>query len=155
MATSGVTEIPLSELSLPQLTQLSQQLDKEVDVLQSSLTSLKIAQSKFASCKEVLNEIKAKNMNKELLVPLNSSIYVPGEISNTDYVMVDIGTGYFVDMKVNKAKDYYQRKVKYLEEQMGKLQSLYQEKHRFKEAIIDLLQSKVQAQMSQQKASMK
>lgn len=31
-----------------------------------------------------------------MLVPLTSSLYVPGELSNLDEVIVDIGTGYYV-----------------------------------------------------------
>lgn len=36
----------------------------------------------------------------ETLVPLTSSLYVPGKIGSSDRVIVDIGTGYYVK-KVN------------------------------------------------------
>ena len=35
---------------------------------------------------------------KEILVPLTSSMYVPGRLSDVENVMVDIGTGYQVKM---------------------------------------------------------
>jgi hypothetical protein len=35
-----------------------------------------------------------------LLIPLTSSLYVPGSLGNTDKVIVDVGTGYMVE-KVN------------------------------------------------------
>ena len=33
-----------------------------------------------------------------MLVPLTQSLYVPGELASTDTVLVDIGTGYFVEV---------------------------------------------------------
>ena len=33
---------------------------------------------------------------KEVLVPLTSSLYVPGRLTDVESVVVDIGTGYYV-----------------------------------------------------------
>jgi hypothetical protein len=33
---------------------------------------------------------------KSMLVPLTSSLYVPGKITDPEHVVVDIGTGYYV-----------------------------------------------------------
>ena len=33
---------------------------------------------------------------KTTLVPLTNSLYVPGKLADTDHVIVDIGTGYYV-----------------------------------------------------------
>ena len=35
-----------------------------------------------------------------MLVPLTQSLYVPGELADTEHVLVDIGTGYFVEVRV-------------------------------------------------------
>ena len=35
--------------------------------------------------------------DKTILVPLTSSLYVPGKLSNVETVIVDVGTGYFVE----------------------------------------------------------
>ncbi len=34
-----------------------------------------------------------------MLVPLTQSLYVPGELADTNHVLVDIGTGYFVEVR--------------------------------------------------------
>lgn len=34
---------------------------------------------------------------KAILVPLTASLYVPGALADTDKVIVDIGTGFFVE----------------------------------------------------------
>ena len=39
---------------------------------------------------------------KDVLVPLTSSLYVSGTLGNPDNVMVDIGTGYYVEVRSEK-----------------------------------------------------
>lgn len=35
--------------------------------------------------------------DKKILIPLTSSLYIPGRIKDTENVLVDVGTGYFVE----------------------------------------------------------
>ena len=35
-----------------------------------------------------------------MLVPLTASLYVPGTLDDADKVLVDIGTGYFVEVSI-------------------------------------------------------
>lgn len=35
-------------------------------------------------------------VGKTILVPLTNSLYVPGKLVDTEHVIVDVGTGYFV-----------------------------------------------------------
>ena len=43
---------------------------------------------------------------------ITGSMYVPGVIKDTEKVLVDVGTGYYVEKDINGAKDYFNRKVK-------------------------------------------
>lgn len=43
----------------------------------------------------------ANTSDKQVLVPLTSSLYVPAKLGDTSNVVVDVGTGYFVK-KVGK-----------------------------------------------------
>lgn len=36
-----------------------------------------------------------------MLVPLTASLYVPGTLDDADKVLVDVGTGYFIEVRVN------------------------------------------------------
>jgi len=36
-------------------------------------------------------------IEKPILVPLTSSLYVPGTLADTDNVIVDVGTGFYVE----------------------------------------------------------
>jgi len=46
-----------------------------------------------------------KNLGKPILVPLTTSLYVPGTLADPDNVIVDVGTGFYVE-KVGKDKHY-------------------------------------------------
>ncbi len=38
------------------------------------------------------------------MVPLTSSLYVPGKIEDNSRVMVEVGAGYFIEESCDKAK---------------------------------------------------
>lgn len=86
---------------------------QEIKHLTGSFAQLKQAQVKFKTCIENVREVKPQNkggiselhaahlahmnlQDKTILVPLTNSLYVPGKLSNPDYVIVDVGTGYFI-----------------------------------------------------------
>ena len=48
-----------------------------------------------------------------MLVPLTSSLYVNGSISNPKGVLLDIGTGYFVEVTQNSLCDDFMTSMKY------------------------------------------
>uniref|UniRef100_A0A8C4Q9W3 Prefoldin subunit 5 n=1 Tax=Eptatretus burgeri TaxID=7764 RepID=A0A8C4Q9W3_EPTBU len=110
--------VPISQLALPQLEALKSQVEQEVDFFSASMQQLKIAQSKLKVSKESLKIMNKDIADKEILVPLTSSMYVPGQLSNVNHVIVDIGTGYYVQ----------KRKVEYIGEQKDKVLPMLQEK---------------------------
>lgn len=62
----------------------------------SNLAQLKEAEARFAESAAVVLSLPAGS-GRELLVPLTSSLYVPGTLDAADAeVLVDIGTGFFV-----------------------------------------------------------
>ncbi|XP_025082764.1 prefoldin subunit 5-like [Pomacea canaliculata] len=147
---SSVQQIDLYQLPLPQLNQLSQQLEQEIDFFTNSLSQLKMAQSKFVESEECLGRMNRESEDREILVPLTSSMYVPGQLQDVDSVLVDVGTGYYVEMSPVKAKEYFDRKVEFITKQMEKIQPLLQEKYRTKQVVMDALQVKVQHQLGLQ-----
>jgi len=141
-------EIPLTELTIPQLNQLNQQLEQELELLQNSLSSLKVAQQKFTECRESLGALSP--LHTDILVPLTSSMYVPGRLSDIETCLVDVGTGYYMEKKVAAGREYYQRKVDFLAQQMEKVQPVLQDKYHMKEALMEVMQQKVQSQVQAQ-----
>ena len=153
MAKSQVQTIDLTKLNLMQLTQFKNQLDQDLQFYQESLQNLKLAQTKFQDSGESLGKLTPENKDKEVLVPLTGSMYVPGKLNNPEKVLVDVGTGYYVEKDVNSAKEYFTKKVKYVTEQMEKVQAIGNEKNKIREAVMDVMEAKLQAQFAQQQSA--
>jgi len=143
-------QIDLMKLNLQQLTQLKNQLDQELTIFQDSLNTLKIAKMKYAGSREALEHIQDNWDDKTCLIPLTGSMYVPGKIKDIENVIVDIGTGYYVENDRESAKDYFKRKVDFVSEQMEKIEMLGYEKSQIRDAICDVMSIKIQ----QMKAAM-
>ncbi|KAM5181021.1 prefoldin subunit 5 [Mantella aurantiaca] len=136
--------VNITDLSLPQLEGLKSQLDQEIEFLSSSIAQLKVVQTKFVEAKECLNVLNKSNEGKQVLVPLTSSMYVPGTLSNVSNVMVDVGTGYYVEKTAEDAKSFFKRKIDFLTKQIEKIQPALQEKHGMKQAVIEMMSIKIQ-----------
>ncbi|XP_075232685.1 putative prefoldin subunit 5 isoform X4 [Lycorma delicatula] len=70
------------------------------------------------------------------MVPLTGSMYVPGTIADSENVIIDVGTGYYLQKDIDGAKDYFKRKVTFVTEQMEKIQAVGMEKSKIREDII-------------------
>lgn len=122
---------------------------KELNVFQDSLQTLKIAKTKFDGSKEALEQINDTWADKEILVPLTGSMYVKGVVNNIDKFIIDIGTGYYVEKDIATSKDYFKRKVDYVQEQMDKIDTLGRQKSKVLNAVIDVIEMKVAAMQAQ------
>ncbi|XP_055322743.1 probable prefoldin subunit 5 [Sitodiplosis mosellana] len=152
--TQEVQQIDLTKLNLQQLQQLKNEFESELNVFQDSLQTLKIAKTKFDGSKEALEQINDTWSDKEILVPLTGSMYVKGVVNNIDKFIIDIGTGYYVEKDITTSKDYFKRKVDYVQEQMDKIDTLGRQKSKVLNAVIDVIEMKVAAlQAAQQQAA--
>ena len=79
-------------------------------------------------------------------------MYVPGNLNDPEKVVVDVGTGYYVEKDIDSAKEYFTKKVKYVTDQMEKVQALGNEKNKIREAVMDVMEQKLKAQFAQQQA---
>jgi prefoldin alpha subunit len=48
------------------------------------------------------------------MVPLTSSLYVPGILADDNCVLIEAGAGYFIERPIDKAIEYLDRKQKTL-----------------------------------------
>lgn len=69
---------------------------QDVEALTANLQQLREAQERFAESANSLAAIPSDGAGREVMVPLTSSLYVPGKLAGTDEVLVDIGTGFYV-----------------------------------------------------------
>ena len=74
------------------------------------------ASNKFNESKSTIQYLKEKAKGREIMVPLTSSLYVPGVMEDNEKVLVEVGAGYFIEESSEKAKEYCDRKIKMLNE---------------------------------------
>ncbi|CAH1999925.1 unnamed protein product [Acanthoscelides obtectus] len=151
----GMQEIDLTQLSLQQIIGLKQQLEGELQLMQESMASLKVAQLRYQGSGDIMEKITPETEGQEILVPLTASMFVPGQLKDTNEVIIDVGTRYYVKKDIAGAKDYFQRKVKFVTEQMEKVQAILIEKKKISDAIMDVTEMKIaqQQQALQSQAS--
>ncbi|RPA98697.1 Prefoldin alpha subunit [Choiromyces venosus 120613-1] len=118
--------VDLSTLSVDNLAAVKKQLDDELEHLTTSFAKLRQAQNKFKEC---ITTVKTGlRPGKTILVPLTTSLYVPGTLSDTENVLVDVGTGYYVEKSAADAENFYAGKVKTLTENLGELEKIVAQK---------------------------
>ena len=62
------------------------------------------------------------------MVPLTSSLYVPGTLDPAERVLVDIGTGFFVGKSASAAEELLQKKASLLKQNTDSLYKVIIEK---------------------------
>ncbi|SPQ19342.1 5ea435f5-16b9-42c7-8f09-028bf1730c68 [Thermothielavioides terrestris] len=118
--------VDLASLSAQQLSAVKKQLDGEVEHLSASYAQLAAAQAKFKECLRIVKSgSSALDKDKPILVPLTNSLYVKGQLSDPDRVLVDVGTGYY-DTK--SAAEFYDAKIKELAGNIQGLEGIVQAK---------------------------
>ncbi|OJJ49707.1 hypothetical protein ASPZODRAFT_128217 [Penicilliopsis zonata CBS 506.65] len=141
--------VNITSLPVPQLRSLQSRLTTELEHLTTSHAKLRAAQSKFRDCVRSINdgvigsEKKETQGRDDILVPLTSSLYVKGKLTDREKVLVDVGTGFYVEKTTAKAIDFYNGKVKDLEANLQDLEKIVQGKSTHLRVVEDVLRQKV------------
>ncbi|CEN62325.1 Prefoldin [Aspergillus pseudodeflectus] len=144
--------VNINSLSAPQLRALQTRLSTELEHLTSSHAKLRAAQSRFRDCVRSINdgvvgsEKRGTQGRDEILVPLTTSLYVKGRLVDREKVLVDVGTGYFVEKTAAKAIEFYEQKVKELETNLTELEKLVQTKSGQQRLFEDALRQKLMSE---------
>lgn len=137
-------QIDLTTLTTPQLTQVKKQLDDELEHLTSSFQQLRAAQNKFRECLRCIGVGVGKEVEgKPILVPLTTSLYVPGQLADTENVIVDVGTGFYVEKSTKDATKFYEAKVEEIGSNLKDLEIIVNNKSNSLRVVEDVLRQKV------------
>merc|ERR1711879_42625 len=147
-------QVDIRTLPPEQIQQLSQQINGEIQTLSSAVENFKIVQQKFLESRACIKSIgEDSTEGKEILIPITSSMYVPGRIKNSNKVLIDIGTGYYVEKNRSDADDFCKRKIEQVAKEIGKVQPVLKSRYESKRAIegrmMELQQQYLQAQKKQ------
>jgi len=152
--------VDITTLSIPQIRAVQSRLSSELEHLTNSHAKLRAAQSKFRDCVQSINagitskeiirpdqqqseSTSSSSSSDNILVPLTSSLYVKGKLADREKVIVDVGTGFYVEKTTTKAIEFYDAKVKDLEANIQDLEKIVHTKSGNLRAIEDVLRQKV------------
>lgn len=111
-------------------------------MLSASLTQLSGAVARLTASKENAAQIGVMQQGREIMVPLTSSIYAPGRLAKTDKVLVDVGTGFYVEKSPGAAEKHFGRRATLLKEEADRATQLHTQKRQHLEAVNAVLQRK-------------
>eukprot|EP00697_Spironema_sp_BW2_P002121 gnl/Spiro4/12849_TR6805_c0_g1_i1.p1 gnl/Spiro4/12849_TR6805_c0_g1~~gnl/Spiro4/12849_TR6805_c0_g1_i1.p1 ORF type:complete len:170 (+),score=47.66 gnl/Spiro4/12849_TR6805_c0_g1_i1:58-510(+) len=134
----------IDQLSLQQLDQVYKQLEEETQYLSNSMNGLRAAMARFQESSNTLASVTPESRGREMLVPLTSSLYVPGTLENVQTVIVDIGTGYYVRKTIPKAREFLQRKVDFLRNNLEMVAGNLDQKRKNLETVQMVMRQKFQ-----------
>ena len=80
-----------------------------------------------------------------MLVPLTQSLYVPGELGDPDQLLVELGTGYYIEKSVDEAQAFLDRKIAMIKAQAGNVQQVASMKQQNLQGTVNVMNQKVMA----------
>ena len=85
---------------------MKKQIEGDIQSCNASFNELRLASQKFMDSKTAIHNFGLQDSERDILVPLTSSLYIPGRIEDVKTVTVELGAGYYADMPTNKAEEY-------------------------------------------------
>lgn len=144
--------LDITTLPVQQLSQLQQRLSQELEHLSDSHARLRAAQARFKDCiRSIKDGVEGKDEDTPLLVPLTTSLYVPARPAKTATVLVDVGTGYYVEKKTADAIVFYNGKVDDLTKNLADIERAVGSKNQDLRMVEDVLRGKVLSEQGGQK----
>jgi prefoldin alpha subunit len=142
--------VDITTLPVPQLSSLQQRLSSELEHLSTSYQRLRAAQTRFKDCiRSIQSGVQSKSASTPLLIPLTTSLYVPGTLASNTTVLVDVGTGFFVEKSTDDAVKFYEGKVEELGKNLSDIEGVVGGKSQTLKGVEDVLRQKVLAQQGQ------
>ena len=138
-------KINLFALSLEQLNQLKQSIEEELQGLQGAIQQLQVSRNKLTTSKEALTRLAGTPAGTQQLVPITSSLYVPGETTQLSNVLIDVGTGYYIEKSVDEAQAFLDRKIAMIKAQAGNVQQVASMKQQNLQGTVNVMNQKVMA----------
>lgn len=137
--------INLQNMSFEQLQAFKEQLDGDLTSLSRSFEALRTAKNRFLESKMTLETFKSYEIGQPILVPMTYSLYLQGEISETDNVLVDVGTGYYIKQSVPRAQEFFAKRVNQMQDSMDKIAVNIDGKQKQQNNVLNVMKQKAQA----------
>lgn len=139
------TTLQLQNLSVEQLRAIKEQLDNDLQSLGRAHENLRVARIKFQESRASVEQFKQLPEGHKSMIPLSASLYVEGELADTQNVLVDVGTGYFIKQSGPRASDFFQRRIQSLSASMDDIAEAIGNARRQQSSVTDVMRSKMAA----------
>lgn len=146
MAQTSVYSLPVE-----QLEGLKKQLDSDIQSLGAAYDGLFMGRSRFLDNAEAVEQYRSLTADasatnkKELLACLTSSLFVRAYIVPKPRLLVDVGTGYFLEQPMEEAKNYFLSRASQIKEGLDNIEKTIVTKQKQQNQVVDALQQKAAA----------
>jgi len=141
--------IDLDSLSLEELNQLRNQEEQRLQALTNKYGMLRQAAARLNHSKKAVSELKksssssSEGEDREVMVPLTESVYVPGKMKDTNRLMLELGTGYFVERSNREALQFIERKQRIVDANSENIAAAVQASQQNMQALTSAMQGKM------------
>ncbi|PNH06280.1 Prefoldin subunit 5 [Tetrabaena socialis] len=135
--------VRLESLAPQQLAELRANLNNEIQRLADGGNALTRAATTCNNARKAVEQLAASKKGQSIMLPLTSSLYVSGAVDDVEKVLVDIGTGYYVEMPVADAAKFYERRIKTLQDNISNIQGTLRERQNALMQVQAILQEKM------------
>ncbi|MEW5311620.1 MAG: hypothetical protein WDW38_003319 [Sanguina aurantia] len=145
--------VSISSLDPQRLNGLRESLSADIQRLADYSTTLNRANNTFQSSVLAVETLAKSEEGQSILLPLTASLYVSGAVASNSKVMVDIGTGYYVEMSTDDAAGYCKRRMEKLQESLASVSASIREKQGHISQVNQVLAVKMQSFQAAQAAA--
>ena len=137
------TTINLDTMSLEELNQMKQQEEQRLQALTSRYAQLRAAAARLNASQNAISELSPSSEGKEVMVPLTESVYVPGKLREPTKLLVELGTGFYVEKSTNQTNEFLERKLKIVDMNSENITKAVQATRQNVESITMAMQGKL------------
>jgi prefoldin alpha subunit len=141
---SGSSSINLDAMSLEELNQIKQQEEARLVGLTNRYAQLRAAAARLNASQNAIAELApSSSEGREVMVPLTESVYVPGKLRDTNNLLVDIGTGFYVEKTAKDTNAFLERKLRLVDANSENIAKAVQATRQNIESITVTMQGKL------------
>lgn len=138
-------------LPMEQLEGLKKQLDSDIQSLGAAYDGLYMGRTRFLDNAETVEQYRQlvdsieEGEKKEIMVCMTSSLFVRGYVVPKKTVIVDVGTGYYLEQPMEQAKKYFLSRATQIKDGLDNVEKTIITKQKQQNQVVDALQQKAAA----------
>mmetsp|Transcript_14095 Transcript_14095/g.42642 ORF Transcript_14095/g.42642 Transcript_14095/m.42642 type:complete len:167 (+) Transcript_14095:80-580(+) len=140
----GPQQVDIGKLSLEQLNSLKQEHESTIQDLSGKLEAMRNSEARLRESRKALNILHDEPEGQPMLVPLTQSLYVPGEVLEPDKILVDVGTGYYLEKTADGARDLVDRRLDTVTKLAANVVTVLEQKQSNLQTLVMMMQYKMQ-----------